>query len=69
MMKDIKNKKIELEELKEFVEKNKNSCIKVEGDVYPGVHLEIKDVMMITHDSFSHCKFKRDGADVKTSSL
>ena len=51
------------------IEKNKHSCIRVEGAVFPGVDVTVKDVRKIQHEQVSHCRFVRDGADVRMIGL
>lgn len=69
LVRSIHDMKDERERLTTRIEKNRNSCIRVEGVVYSGVDIMVKDVCKIQHDEVSHCKFVRDGADVKMIGL
>ena len=59
----------EREKLLMRIDKNRNACIRVEGVVYSGVEVTVKEVRKIQHDQVSRCKFVRDGADVKMIGL
>ena len=59
----------EREQLLMRIDKNRNACIRVEGVVYSGVEVTVKEVQKIQHDQVSRCKFVRDGADVKMIGL
>lgn len=69
LVKSIREKKEERERLLSRIEKNRNACIRVQGVVYSGVDISIKDVRKIQHEQVSHCKMVRDGADVKMIGL
>jgi hypothetical protein len=69
LVKQMKEMKDERERLQIRIEKNKRSCIRVEDVVYPGVDIQIKDVRKIQHEQVSHCRFVREGADVKMVGL
>lgn len=69
LAKKMRGMREEREKLLERIEKNKNSCIRVEGVVYSGVEVMVKDVRKIQHEQVSHCRFVRDGADVRMVAL
>ena len=69
MIRKIREMKEERERLLTRIEKNRNSCVRVEGVVYSGVEVIVKDCHRKQNDEVSHCKFVRDGADVKMVSL
>lgn len=69
LAKKMKSMREEREKLLERIEKNKHSCIRVEGAVYSGIEVMVKDVRKIQHEQVSHCRFVRDGADVKMEAL
>lgn len=69
MAKNMREMREEREKLLERIEKNKNACIRVEGVVYSGVEVVVKDVRKRQQDQVSHCRFVRDGADVKMTAL
>ena len=69
LIKKLKDMRDEREKLLLRIEKNRHSCIRVEGVVYPGVDVTVKDVRKIQHEQVSHCRFVRDGADVRMLGL
>lgn len=69
MAKKMRKLREEREKLLDRIEKNKHSCIRVEGAVYSGIEVIVKDVRKIQHEQVSHCRFVRDGADVKMEAL
>lgn len=69
LVKELKTMRHEREALLAMIEKNRNSCIRVEDVVYSGVTIVVKDVMKIQSDKISHCRFVRDGADIRTTGL
>lgn len=69
LVKQIRELREEREKLLVRIEKNKHSCIRVEGAVYSGIDITIKDVSKIQHEQVSHCRFVRDGADVRIVGL
>ncbi len=69
MLKEIRELKDQREKLLIRVEKNKNASIKVEDAVYSGVRISVKDATRVIHDNVSHCRFIREGADVRLTSL
>lgn len=66
---ELKEVQYEKDMLSERVERNKNACIKVERDVFPGVKIMVKDVMKIQKEKTSHARFVRDGADIRIRGL
>ncbi len=69
LVRELKKMRRERESILADIERHKNSHIRVERDVYPGVKIVVKDVMKIQHEPISHCKFVRDGADVRAKGL
>lgn len=69
LAKKMKGMREEREKLLDRIEKNKHSCIRVEGVVYSGIEVIVKDVRKIQHEQVSHCRFVRDGADVRMVAL
>lgn len=69
LAKSIRDMRDERERLLARIEKNRNSCIRVEGIVYSGVEITVKEVHKNQHDQVSHCKFVCEGADVKMVGL
>ncbi|MCR4605443.1 MAG: FapA family protein, partial [Eubacterium sp.] len=63
--KQLKEAKQEKEDLIDRINANKASCVRIVDAVYSGVELNVKDAQRIIHDHISHCRFVRDGADVK----
>lgn len=55
--------------LEALIETNKVASIRVERELYSGVKLVVKDAMRIMHEHQCHCRFIRDGADVKMVGL
>ena len=64
-LKEIKQLKMDREDLLERIERNKNACILVEKTVYPGTKVTIKDMSRNFQEKLSHCRLIRDGADVR----
>lgn len=69
LVKKLREMREERERLQNRVEKNKHASIRIEGVVYSGVEIVVKDVRKIQHDQVSHCRFVRDGADVRMIGL
>lgn len=69
LKKQIKEMKYEQECLEAMIEKNKHACIRVDGELYSGVKTIVRDAMKIQYDHLCHCRFVRDGADVKMEGL
>lgn len=69
LVKELKTMRHEREAILAMIEKNRNSCIRVEDVVYPGVKIMVKDVMKIQNEKTSHCRFVRDGADIRIKGL
>lgn len=67
--KEIHEMKYEADSLQEMIDKNRGSCIKVNGELFSGVKIIVKDAMRIQQEHLSHCRFVRDGADVKMEGL
>lgn len=69
LKKEIRELEYEVDSLQDMIDRNKNACIKVEKDVFSGVKLMVKDAMRIQNEHLVHCRFVRDGADVKMEGL
>ena len=69
MMSQLRENRIEREGLLERIDNCKRSCVKIYGAVYPGTEISIKDASRIIHDSISHARFVREGADVRMKEL
>ena len=69
LVKELHDMRYERESLLGRIERYKRSCIKVEDAVYAGVKIVVKEVTKNVHDHVSHCKFVRDGADVRMIGL
>lgn len=69
LVKKLMDIREEREKLLERIAKNKHSCIRAEGVVYSGVDITVKDARRIQHDQASHCRFVREGADVRIVGL
>lgn len=69
LVKELKSMRHEREAILAMVEKNRNSCIRVEDIVYPGVTIIVKDAMKIQNEKTQHCRFVRDGADIRIKGL
>lgn len=69
LMREVRDMKLERENLLTRIEKNKNACIKVEDAVYSGVKIIVRDVSKHIHDNVSHCRFVREGAEVRIQGL
>ncbi len=69
LKKEVQEMRREREELLARIEKNRNVCIKVEGTVYSGVKIVVKDAMRIVKDKMTHCRLVREGADVQMKGL
>ena len=69
LQKEIRENRHERELLLERIDNNKRSCVKVYDAVYAGTEISVKDAARIIHDHISHCRFVRDGADVKMTDL
>lgn len=67
--KDIKQMQYEADSIQATIDKNRGACIKVYKEVFSGVKLMVKDAMRIQNEHLSHCRFIRDGADVKMEGL
>ena len=65
LQKELKESKLEKEALIDRINANKASCVRIVDAVYSGVEINIKDASRIIHDHISHCRFVREGADVK----
>ncbi|MEE3467724.1 MAG: FapA family protein [Eubacterium sp.] len=69
LQKELKENRYERESILERIDNNKRSCVKVYDAVYAGTELNVKDASRIIHDPISHCRFVRDGADVRMTDL
>ncbi|MBO6108492.1 MAG: DUF342 domain-containing protein, partial [Eubacterium sp.] len=69
LLQELKENKFAREELIDRIDRNKRSCVRVYDAVYAGTELNVKDAQRIIHDPISHCRFVREGADVKMTDL
>lgn len=69
IVKELREMKAKRESLLERIEKNKLACIKVENEVYSGVNIAVRDVSKRVNESVSHCRFVRDGAEIRMKGL
>ena len=69
LQKELKENRYERDNLVERIDNNKRSCVKVYDAIYAGTEVSVKDATRIIHDPISHCRFVRDGADVKMTDL
>ncbi|MCH5264896.1 MAG: DUF342 domain-containing protein [Lachnospiraceae bacterium] len=69
LKKELRKMRREREDILARIEKNRNVCIKVEGTVYPGVNIMVKDATRIVKEEMSHCRLVREGADVQMKGL
>ena len=69
LARQIREKKYERESIQARIQKHKNASVRAEGIVYGGVKLTIKDAVRNIRDKESHCKYVREGADVRSIGL
>lgn len=69
LAKKIREIRYERENILGRIQKNKNACVRVEGIVYGGVKLTIKEAARNINERDSHCKYVREGADVRSIGL
>lgn len=69
LARQIHDIKYERENILGRIQKNKNACVRVEGIVYGGVKFNIKDASRNISEKDSHCKYVREGADVRMIGL
>ena len=69
LLKELKENRYERDNIVERIDNNKRSCVKVYDAIYAGTEVSVKDATRIIHDPISHCRFVRDGADVKMTDL
>lgn len=69
LQKELKENRHERDGIVERIDNNKRACVKVYDAVYAGTEISVKDATRIIHDPISHCRFVRDGADVKMTDL
>lgn len=67
--KELREMKLKRENLFTRIENNKNACIKVEDSVYSGVKITVRDVSKNINENVSHCRFVRDGGEIRTKGL
>lgn len=67
--KEIREMQYEAESIQAMVDRNRGACIKIYKEVFSGVKIIVKDAMRIQNEHLSHCRFVRDGADVKMEGL
>lgn len=69
LLKEIENMEVQCQSMQKILQLGTNASIRVEGVVNSGVKIMIKDISRIINDNFSHCKFVREGADIKSVSI
>lgn len=69
LAKNLAKMQLDKQAVDHLIDVNKNACIRIQRDVHTGVKVVVKDAMKIIHEHQCHCRFVRDGADVKTSGL
>ena len=69
LKKELREMRYEQECIQSLIDMNRFACIRVEGEMYSGVKTVVRDAMKIQHDHLCHCRFVRDGADVKMEGL
>jgi hypothetical protein len=67
--KELREMKYELEGIQSMIDINRHAAIYVDKEVFAGVKIVIKDAMKIQNEHLSHCRFVREGADVKMTGL
>lgn len=66
---ELRDMKLKRENILARIERNKSACIKVEDAVYSGVKIVVRDVSKNIHENVSHCRFVREGAEIRTLGL
>ena len=69
LSKELREMNLERENLLSRIERNKTACIKVEDTVYSGVKVIVRDVSKNINENLAHCRFVRDGADIRIAGL
>lgn len=69
LIKESRQMRQERERILARIAKDRSACVKVEDVVYSGVRLMVKDAQRTVKEQVSHCRFVREGADVKMTSL
>jgi hypothetical protein len=69
MTRELRELKHEKTGLQSLIENNRLASVYVEKEVYAGVKIVVKDAMKIQNEHLSHCRFVREGADVKMVGL
>jgi hypothetical protein len=69
LKKDLRRMNYEKECIQALLDINRHANICVEKELYSGVKIVVKDAMKIQNDHTCHCRFVRDGADVKMVGL
>ncbi len=59
----------ELQSLKSMMDEGQGAAVEVQGEVFPGVVINISDVSMIIKDSYKYCRFIKDKGDVRMAAL
>lgn len=59
----------ELEELNRQMDENKNACIKVLQDIFPGVRIIISEEQMLVNQVLSHCRFVKEEGTIRMALL
>ncbi|MCR5797190.1 MAG: FapA family protein [Eubacterium sp.] len=69
LLKEISVLRERIELAEEILERTRRASINVGGKVYSGVKISIHDVSLVISKDTSHCKFVRDGADIRSKVL
>ena len=69
LVKKIREMRYERENILTRIQKHKSASVRAEGIVYGGVKLTIKDAVRNIREKESHCKYVREGADVRSIGL
>lgn len=69
LVKKIREMCYERENILTRIQKHKSASVRAEGIVYGGVKLTIKDAVRNIREKESHCKYVREGADVRSIGL
>ncbi|MCQ2506906.1 MAG: FapA family protein [Lachnospiraceae bacterium] len=60
---------VRTKELRELIENAVVGTVKVQGTVYPGVHIIISNIQYFVKQQLVYCKFVKDNADIKLEGL
>lgn len=66
---DVKKKRQEHDDIREYLDSDANACIKVTGVIYPGANISISDVSMSIKSRDQYCRFIKEGGEVRRKPL